>query len=107
MTREADGLGLRVVADDVRRGERLIFTFDGQPVTGFRGESIAAALLANGLRALRTTHVGGEPRGIYCGMGVCFDCLVVVDGEIGRRACITPVAAGLRVETLRGNGDGQ
>ena len=52
---------------------------DGRPVIAYEGESVAALLLAEGITATRMTR-GGEPRGVYCGMGVCFDCLVVVDG---------------------------
>ena len=98
-------IGLRVpVAAGVERGEMLTFTFDGVPMVAFRGESVAAALLAEGQRVLRSTPVTGEPRGIFCGMGVCFDCLVVIDGEPSRRACITFVTEGMRVETQVGFG---
>jgi D-hydroxyproline dehydrogenase subunit gamma len=97
--------GLRVpVATGVERGELLTFTFDGVPMIAFRGESVAAALLAAGQRVLRSTPVTGSPRGVFCGMGVCFDCLVVIDGEPGRRACMTFVIEGMRVETQAGFG---
>ena len=98
-------IGLRVpVTAGVERGERLTFMFDGDPHVAFRGESVAAALLAAGRRTLRSTPVRGEPRGVFCGMGVCFDCLVVIDGEPSRRACVTFVAEGMRVETQVGFG---
>ena len=98
-------IGLRVpVAAGVERGERLTFTFDGEPIAAFRGESVAAALLAAGRQTLRSTAVAGAPRGVFCGMGVCFDCLVVIDGEPSRRACVTFVAEGMRVETQIGYG---
>jgi len=98
-------IGQRVpVAAGVERGERLTFTFDGEPIVAFRGESVAAALLAAGRRTLRSTAVNSEPRGVFCGMGVCFDCLVVIDGEPNRRACVTFVAEGMRVETQVGYG---
>ncbi len=51
--------------------------------------------------ALRTT-AGGEPRGVFCGMGVCFDCLVVVDGVPSTRACVTWVRDGMAVATQVG-----
>jgi hypothetical protein len=98
-------IGLRVpVAAGVERGEPLTFTFDGEPVVAFRGESVGAALLAAGHRVLRSTPVTGAPRGIFCGMGVCFDCLVVIDGEPSRRACMTFVTEGMQVETQVGFG---
>lgn len=99
--------GLRVpVSAGVERGEALTFTFNGETIKAFRGESVAAALLAAGRRVLRTTPSGGSTRGVFCGMGICFDCLVVIDGEPSRRACVTFVAEGMRVEAQRGHGDG-
>jgi hypothetical protein len=98
--------GLRVpVKVGVERGQPLSFFFDGEPLAAFEGETVAAALLAAGRRTLRTTALTGTPRGIFCGMGVCFDCLVVIDGEPSRRACITLAAEGMRVETQVGFGD--
>lgn len=76
---------------------------DGAPLHAHPGESLAAALLADGRRAFRRTD-GGAPRGPFCNMGVCFECLVTVDGERGLRACVTPVRAGMTVDT--GVGDG-
>ena len=70
---------------------------DGARVEAFPGESLAAALLAAGVRAFRRTP-SGEPRGPFCNMGVCFECVVTVDGEPGVRACATAVRAGMRVE---------
>lgn len=97
---------LRVsVKTGVERGRPLGFFFDGRPVAAFEGETVAAALLAAGHRTLRTTAVTGASRGIFCGMGVCFDCLVVIDGEPSRRACVTFVREGMRVETQSGYGD--
>ncbi len=68
----------------------IAFTFDGRPLTARPGQSLAAALTEAGVRAFRDT-VGGAERGIFCGMGVCQDCLVTVDGTPNRRACMTPV----------------
>ena len=78
---------------------------DGRRAPAFAGETVAAVLIADeGLRARRTS--GGSARGIYCGMGVCFDCLVVVDGVPNTRACITLVADGMRIERQDGPGLG-
>lgn len=105
MKSENASIGLRVPMDaGVARGERLTFTFDGKRVTAFKGESVAAALLAAGERVLRVTAGRGSPRGIFCGMGVCYDCLMVIDGEPSRRACITLVMPGMKVETQQGQG---
>jgi aerobic-type carbon monoxide dehydrogenase small subunit (CoxS/CutS family) len=100
-----DPVGLRVRAKaGVERGPRLTFTFDGKTITAYQGESVAAALMAAGHRTLRSTPVKGEPRGVFCGMGVCFDCLVVVDGRLSTRACLIPAVQGMKVETQIGNG---
>src|SRR5262245_51999517 len=81
----------------VPRGQRLWFTFDGRDVMAYEGETVAAALLAAGRRAFRLTGRGAEPRGLFCGMGLCFDCLVRVDGRPNVRACQIPAAEGMRV----------
>ena len=70
--------------------------FDGQAVPALEGETIAASLSAAGILAFRTTP-SGAPRGLHCGMGACFDCVVTVDGRIGRRACMEKVADGMVV----------
>jgi aerobic-type carbon monoxide dehydrogenase small subunit (CoxS/CutS family) len=80
------------------------FTFDGAPITFLPGQSIGAALAAHGLTTLRRTRVGHRPRGLFCGIGICFDCLVVVDGRPGQRACLVPACSGLTVETQNGTG---
>ncbi|MFJ0966963.1 (2Fe-2S)-binding protein [Bordetella bronchiseptica] len=71
---------------------------NGEAVSCRAGESVAAALLAAGHDACRATVVGGVPRGLYCMMGVCYDCLVTIDGQPNRQACMTPVRDGMRVE---------
>jgi hypothetical protein len=87
------------------RGRRLTIVVDGEELDAYEGESIAAALLAAGRRTTRWTERTGEPRGYFCGMGVCHDCLVEVDGQPGVRACMTPVRDGLRVARQRGAGE--
>ncbi len=74
------------------------FTFDGDGITATDGQSLAAALTGAGRREFRVT-AQGSPRGIFCGMGVCQDCLVSVDGTPNRRACMTKAADGMTVET--------
>jgi aerobic-type carbon monoxide dehydrogenase small subunit (CoxS/CutS family) len=76
----------------------VTISVDGDPVLAYLGETIAAALLAAGRRAWRRT-LQDEPRGLFCGMGICFDCTVTVDGVPGVRACMTRVAEGMVVET--------
>lgn len=91
---------LRVGAEDPRgltRGAPVTFTFAGDPVPAFAGESVAAALLAADVRATRTTRREGRPRGLFCAIGACHDCLVRVDGSGPVRSCLTPVRDGMVV----------
>jgi predicted molibdopterin-dependent oxidoreductase YjgC len=88
---------MRIEAE-TQRGQAVTITVDGVPLQAYLGETIAGALLANGQRAWRRTE-NGKPRGLFCGMGICFDCLVTVDGVSNVRACITPVSDGMVVET--------
>ena len=80
--------------------EHVSMFVDGNIVHARRGQTIAVALLLAGQRTLRHTRNGGLPRGLYCGMGVCYDCIVQVDGVI-ERSCMRQVEQGIRVETLQ------
>ena len=82
------------------RGQPLTVYVDGEAVPAFAGESVAAALFAAGVRSLEAG--GGRARGYWCGMGVCHECLVEVDGRPRVRACTTTVADGMRVATRAG-----
>lgn len=84
------------------RVETVTVTVGGKPVTLPRGETAAAALIAAGESTGRTTPVTGAPRGPYCMMGVCFDCLVMIDGAPNRQACMTEVREGMRIERQDG-----
>ncbi len=86
---------------DPARGDTLHFSMDGTPLAGIAGDTVAAALLAAGRETCRTTP-SGAPRSPYCMMGVCFDCLVTIDGVANRQACLVPIRAGIRVEIGRG-----
>ena len=88
------------ILKDFRRGQPVRIEVDGEPVQAFEGETVATALLASGRRIFRHTP-GGSPRGLYCGMGICFDCVVEVDGESSVRSCITLVRPGMKVRTPR------
>jgi D-hydroxyproline dehydrogenase subunit gamma len=72
-------------------------TVDGLPLTAPAGRSVAAVLLEAGRTALRDSPAG-MPRGLYCGIGVCQECRVVVDGVVVR-SCVTTVSAGMRITT--------
>lgn len=74
---------------------------DGRSIAADAGRPLGTVLHGEGGPILRRTERLGAPRGLFCGMGVCFDCLVTVDGRSGVRACVTPVREGMRVETDR------
>jgi hypothetical protein len=80
------------------------FSFDGRPIPYESGQSVGAALLASGIRSWRSTRRTGTPRGLFCGIGVCFDCLVTVDGVANERACLRAATPGLAVTTQTGTG---
>lgn len=94
----------RRVNGTIARGDVIEIVVDGQPVRAYEGESVAVALMAAGQRALRTTARRGEPRGLYCRMGVCFECVMTVDGRPNIRTCQTRVRGGMRVQTQSGEG---
>ena len=84
------------------KGETVKFTFDGKELEGYEGEPIAAALKASGLMVHRYTQKEHKPRGIFCAIGRCTDCVMVVDGVPNVRTCITPLKAGMEVQTQNG-----
>ena len=80
----------------------VTITVDGREISARATDSVAAAMLAAGITACRTTVVDARARGPYCMMGVCFDCLVVVDGVGSRQGCMTRVRDGMVVESQNG-----
>ena len=81
---------------NIEQSNRIKFEFEGRIMYGFPGDSIAASLTSYGIIDLRVTS-SGDSRGIFCGMGVCHDCLVEVDGNQNQRACMTKVKDGMRI----------
>lgn len=84
------------------KGAPVSFTLDGKEMRGYEGEPIAAALKAVGVMVHRHTLKGDEPRGIFCAIGRCTDCVMIVDGEPNVRTCVTPLKAGMKVQTQYG-----
>jgi len=83
-------------------GSAVDIVIDGAPAIARSGDTVAAALLVTGRLAFRTTSIAAAPRGPLCLMGVCYDCLVTIDGVPNRQACMVVVAPGMRVDTQRG-----
>ncbi|MFE0732881.1 (2Fe-2S)-binding protein [Streptomyces antibioticus] len=78
--------------------------FDGREIEALPGRTIAAVLWSAGITAWRGTRGGGRPRGVFCGIGVCFDCLVTVDGRPNQRACLAPATPDADIRTQEGTG---
>jgi sarcosine oxidase subunit alpha len=83
-------------------GTTVSLTVDGKAIRARPGDTVAAAMLAAGFERNRTTPVSGAPRAPYCLMGVCFECLVTIDGVGSRQACLVPVREGMKVESQHG-----
>ena len=93
---EAQRRDLRIADPALQPAPQIAFGFDGTTLSAYQGETIAAALAASGIANLGRRR-DGAPRGLWCGMGVCQECLVNVDGTPSVRACMTPVAGGMVV----------
>lgn len=84
------------------KGRQVTFTFDGKELHGYEGEPIAAALKAEGVMIHRYTKKEHKPRGIFCAIGRCTDCVMVVNGKPNVRTCVTPLVEGMQVQTQYG-----
>ncbi|GMR23411.1 MAG: hypothetical protein BMS9Abin37_1837 [Acidobacteriota bacterium] len=97
-----DGEGLRDlrIRGIVTRGRPVRVQVDDQWIESYEGETVAVALWASGIRNLRSSPVVATPRGMFCYMGVCQECVVVIDGK-RETSCSFPVSDGLRITLLR------
>ncbi|NOQ77743.1 MAG: (2Fe-2S)-binding protein [Methylococcaceae bacterium] len=77
---------------------------NGQPLQVVQGISVAAAVLSNHQRFTRTTPISGSQRAPFCMMGVCYDCLMVINGKANQRACATIVEEGMYIDNQQGVG---
>lgn len=84
------------------KGKIVKFFYDGTEVEGYEGEPIAVALKAAGVMVHRYTHKEHKPRGVFCAIGRCTDCVMIVDGVPNVRTCITPLKEGMDVKTQYG-----
>ena len=87
---------------DASAGASVTIVFEGRPLRVPAGITVAAALLVGGVSEFRSSVVGGVPRAPYCMMGVCFECLVEIDGVPARQSCLIPVREGMVVARQRG-----
>lgn len=96
-----------VILDCERIGSPVEITVDGKTIPAYEGEPILASLLAAGIKVNRYTVKRHEPRGLFCGIGQCTDCAMIVDGKPNVRTCITPVKAGMVIKTQDGLAKGE
>lgn len=80
----------------------VVVTINGKTVQCRGGDSVAAALLAAGLNECRDTAVKDVPRGPFCLMGICYDCLVMIDGQPNQQGCMISVRSGMKIERQLG-----
>lgn len=91
-----------IILDVEKKIEPVEICVDGNNIKAYEGEPILAALLANGIKINRYTVKRQEARGLFCGIGQCTDCAMIVDGQPNVRTCITPVKAGMVIQTQKG-----
>lgn len=101
MSARATAAGTDPIRPEASRPVTILF--EGEPLTGIEGQTIAGVLLANGIESWRRSTRAEQPRGLFCGIGVCFDCVVVVDGRRDVRACQRRAREGVRVERQDGS----
>ncbi len=90
------------ILGEPKKGKTVSFTFDGKTMEGCEGEPIAVALKANGVSVHRYTQKNHSPRGIFCAIGRCTDCVMVVNGKPNIRTCVTPLESGMTIQTQDG-----
>jgi predicted molibdopterin-dependent oxidoreductase YjgC len=88
----------------IKKGRQVSFTFDGRELKGYEGEPIAVALKAAGVMVHRYTAKQHKPRGVFCAIGRCTDCVMILDGKPNIRTCITTLREGMNVQTQYGTG---
>jgi hypothetical protein len=89
--------------ESVEKGQQFEIIVDGKPIVAYEGETIGAALIASGQRTLRYTNKKEHPRGLYCGIGLCQECRMVINGIANTQACQTLATPGCQVETQKSN----
>ena len=92
----------RRVEKGVKRGKSFEIEVDGEKLVAYEGETVAAVLVAAGRRTFRWTEKKKHPRGMYCGIGLCHECMMVINGAPNTKACQTMATPGCQVKTQHG-----
>ena len=93
------------ILEDIPDRKKVVITVNNKQIEAYEGEPIATALHAAGIKVLRTTRKYGEPRGIFCNIGRCTDCIMKVNGKPNVRTCVTMVKDGMKIESIKGLGE--
>ena len=92
------------ILEKVNKRKKVKIIFNGKSIIAYERDTIAAALIANGYKAFRYTERFNSPRGVFCGIGQCTDCSMIVNGLPNVRTCVTRVEKGMIIETQYGYG---
>lgn len=82
----------------IKRKDKVTLSVNGKKIAAYKGETLLAALLATGYKKLKRSPINHDPRGALCGMGVCFECIVTVNGIPNTRSCMTEVENDMEIE---------
>jgi len=93
------------ILGDLPKAELVKITVDGKTIHARKGETIAAALIASGVKVFRYSVKRNEPRSLFCAIGICTDCVMTVNNKSNVRTCVTLVEDGMKVETQKGLGE--
>lgn len=83
----------------IKRKEKVTLRVNGKEIPAYKGETVLAALMAAGYKGLKRSPLNHDPRGALCGMGVCFECMVTVNGVPNTRSCMTEVENNMEIDT--------
>lgn len=93
------------ILGELNKKKKIRIYVDGKEMEANEGDMIASALLSNGKKVFRLTKKEKKPRGVFCAIGRCTDCIMIVDGTPNIRTCITPVKEGMKIDTQKGCGE--
>ncbi len=92
------------ILGELQNNNKVTIFFNDKQLEALKNDTIASALLENGIKVCRYTRKHHEPRGLFCAIGRCNDCLMIVDGIPNIRTCVTYVRDGMQIKTQVGNG---
>jgi predicted molibdopterin-dependent oxidoreductase YjgC len=92
------------ILGELKKGKQIKLIVDGNKIDAYEGEMIATALVAAGIKVFRYTTKNNEPRGLFCAIGRCTDCVMEVNGRPNVRTCVTSAEDNMVINTQKGLG---